>query len=196
MLGNPSLSDVRVMLVGVRNKSNTTKAGTVWVNELKVTDFDESGGWAAKANVNLGLSDVASVNFGGHIETAGFGGVDQGLSQRRMDNYEQYNVAVQTDLGKFIPAKAKLNAPIYYSISKEKTTPKYNPLDQDILLKDALDATANKHERDSINSYAVTHKTVESFSVSGLKFNVQSKNPMPWDPANFQLSFSFNKQKI
>jgi cell surface protein SprA len=195
VLGNPSLSDVRVMLVGVRNKSNTTKAGTVWVNELKVTDFDESGGWAAKANVNLGLSDVASVNFGGHIETAGFGGVDQGLSQRRMDNYEQYNVAVQTDLGKFIPAKAKLNAPIYYSISKEKTTPKYNPLDQDILLKDALDATANKHERDSINSYAVTHKTVESFSVSGLKFNVQSKNPMPWDPANFQLSFSFNKQK-
>lgn len=195
VLGNPSLSDVRVMLVGVRNKSNTTKGGTVWVNELKVTDFDDSGGWAAKANVNIGISDVASVNAGAHVETAGFGGVDQGLSQRRLDDYEQYNIAVQTDLGRFLPAGAKLSAPIYYSISKEKTTPKYNPLDQDILLKDALDAVVTKEEKDSINSFAVTHKSVESFSISGLKFNVQSKNPMPWDPANFQLSFSFNKQK-
>lgn len=195
VLGNPSLSDVRVMLIGVRNKSNSTKDGTVWVNELKVTDFDESGGWAAKGNLNLGLSDVASVNAGAHIETAGFGGVDQGLSARRLDDYEQYNVAVQADLGRFFPAGAKLSAPIYYSISKEKTTPKYNPLDQDILLKDALDAATTKQEKDSINSFAVTRKTVESFSISGLKFNVQSKTPMPWDPANFQASFSFNKQK-
>jgi len=195
VLGNPSLSDVRVMLIGVRNKSNTTKGGTIWVNELKVTDFDESGGWALKGNVNLGLSDVATVNAGAHIETAGFGSVDQGLASRRLDDYEQYNVAVQTDIGRFFPEKAKLSAPIYYSISKEKTTPKYNPLDQDILLKDALDAVTTKEEKDSISSFAVTHKTVESFSISGLKFNVKSKTPMPWDPANFQVSFSFNKQK-
>lgn len=195
VLGNPSLSDVRVMLIGVRNKSNTTKGGTIWVNELKVTDFDESGGWAMKGNVNLGLSDVASVNAGVHIETAGFGGVDQGLASRRLDDYEQYNVAVQTDLGRFLPEGAKLNAPVYYSISKEKTTPKYNPLDQDILLKDALDAVTTKEEKDSISGFAVTHKTVESFSISGLRFNVQSKTPMPWDPANFQASFSFNKQR-
>ncbi len=73
VMGNPSLSDVRVILVGVRNNSNATKDGTVWVNELKVTEFDEAGGWAAKANMNLGLSDIAQVNFGAHKETAGFG---------------------------------------------------------------------------------------------------------------------------
>ena len=106
--GNPSLSDVRVILVGVRNNSNTVKDGIIWVNELKVTDFDEAGGWAAKANVNLGLSDVATLNFGAHVETAGFGSVDQGLNERRMDDYQQYNVAVQTDLGRFLPEKAKL----------------------------------------------------------------------------------------
>ncbi len=93
------------------------------------------------------------------------------------------------------PAGAKLSAPVYYSRSSEKTTPKYNPLDQDVLLKDALDAATTKHEKDSIKNFAITHKTVESFSLSNIKFNVQSKNPMPWDPANFQLSFSFNKQK-
>lgn len=195
VLGNPSLSDVRVMLIGIRNKSNTVKDGTIWVNELRVTDFNEEGGWAANVSANLTFSDVAIVNFGAHKETAGFGGVDQGLSQRRLDDYEQYNFAVQGDVGKVVPRAAKLNAPIYYSKSNEKTTPKYNPLDQDILLKDALKAATTKHEKDSIKSFALTTKSVESFSISNLKFNVQSKNPMPWDPANFQVSFSFNKQK-
>lgn len=195
VLGNPSLSDVRVMLIGIRNRSNSVKDGDVWVNEMKVTEFNESGGWAANANVNLSMSDVAMVNFSAHKETDGFGSVDQGLSQRRLDNYEQYNVAVQGDLGKFLPEKAKLSAPIYFSKSNETTTPKYNPLDQDILLKDALDAAATKQEKDSIKNYAVTKKSVESFSISNFRFNVQNKVPMPWDPANFQLTFSYNKQK-
>ena len=195
VLGNPSLSDVRVMLIGVRNRSNSVKDGDIWVNELKVTDFNESGGWAANVNANLSVSDLAMVNFSAHKETAGFGNVDQGLSQRRLDDYEQYNVAVQGDVGKFVPEKLKLSAPVYYSRSQETTTPKYNPLDQDILLKDALDAATTKTEKDSIKNYAVTKKVVESFSLSNMKFNVQSKTPMPWDPANFTISFSFNKQK-
>ena len=195
ILGNPSLSDVRVMLIGVRNRSNTTKDGTIWVNELKVTDFNESGGWAVNANANLALSDIAAVNVSYHKETAGFGGVDQGLSARRLDDYQQFNVSVQGDVGKLLPEKVKLSAPVYYSRSNERTTPKYNPLDQDLLLKDAVEAASTKHEKDSILSYALTTKNVESFSVSNLRFNVQSKTPMPWDPANFQLAFSFNKQK-
>ncbi len=195
VLGNPSLSDVRVMLIGIRNKSNSVKDGVIWVNELRVTDFNEDGGWAAKVNANLTMSDLGMMNFSIHKETAGFGGVDQGLSSRRLDDYEQYNFAIQGDIGKVFPAGAKLSAPVYYSRSSEKTTPKYNPLDQDVLLKDALDAATTKHEKDSIKNFAITHKIVESFSLSNIKFNVQSKNPMPWDPANFQLSFSFNKQK-
>lgn len=195
VLGNPSLSDIRVMMVGVRNHSATVKDGVVWVNELKVTDFNDDGGWAARANATLSLSDIATLNFGAHIETAGFGGVDQSLNERRMDDYHQYNFAVQADVGRFFPAGAKLHAPVYYSVSTERTTPRYNPLDQDVLMSDALDICATDQERDSINAYAVERTTVQNFSISGLKFDVQSKNPMPWDPANFTFNFSFNKQR-
>lgn len=194
VIGNPSLSDIRVMLIGVRNNSPVAKDGIVWLNELKVTDFNNEGGWAAKANVNLGVSDIATLNFGAHVETAGFGSVDQPLNARRMDDYEQYNFAMQVDAGRFLPEKVKLRAPIYYSVSQEKTTPKYNPLDQDVELKDALDACVTKSQKDSIMSYAVERTTVKSFSISGLKFDVKSKTPKPWDPANFTINFSFNKQ--
>lgn len=194
VMGNPSLSDVRVILIGVRNNSATSKDGVVWVNEMKVTDFDEAGGWAAKANATLSMSDIATVNLGAHVETAGFGSVDQSLNERRLDDYQQFNFAVQGDAGRFLPEKVKLKAPIYYSISKEKTSPKYNPLDKDVLLKDALNDCETDRERDSINAYAVERSTIQNFSLSGLKFDVQSKNPMPWDPANFTINFSFTKQ--
>ncbi len=192
VMGNPSLSDIRVLLVGVRNNSPTAKDGIVWINELKVTDFESSGGWAADASATLNMSDIATLNFGGHYESAGFGGVDQSLNERRMDDYSRYNFAIQTDLGRFLPESVKLKAPIFYSMTKEKTTPKYNPLDQDVLLKDALEG-ASKREKDSINAFAVEHSSQESFSISGLNFDIKSKNPMPWDPANFTLNFSFNK---
>ena len=194
VMGNPSLSDIRVMLVGVRNNASTTKDAIVWLNELKVTDFESEGGWAAKANMNIGVSDIATLNVGAHIETAGFGSVDQSLNARRMDDYEQYNFAMQVDAGRFLPEKVKLRAPIYYSVSKERITPKYNPLDQDVKLKDALDACTTEAQKDSIRAFAVENHTVKSFSISGLKFDVKSKNPMPWDPANFTFNFSFNKQ--
>ena len=197
VIGNPSLSKVRVMLIGVRNNSPSTKSCVVWVDELRVTDFDTEGGWAAKASMTLNMSDIATVNVGFHKETEGFGSVDQSLSQRRLDNYDQYNFAVQTDLGRFIPEKAKLHAPIYYSYSNEKTTPKYNPLDQDVRLDESLDICETKQQRDSIMEYAVTQRTAKSFSISALKFDVKTmKNPMPWDPANFSFSYSFNKQHL
>ena len=179
VMGNPSLSDIRVMLVGVRNNASTTKDGTVWINELKVTDFESEGGWAAEANAALSLSDIATFNFGAHLESAGFGGVDQSLNERRMDDYSRYTFAVQGDVGRFLPEKVKLKAPVFYSMTKEKTTPKYNPLDQDVLLKDALEG-ASKQEKDSINAFAIEHSTQQNFSISGLTFDVRSKNPMPW----------------
>ena len=195
VLGNPALSDVKVVMIGVRNNSGMTKECTIWADELRVTDFDQDGGWAAKANMTLGISDIATVNAGFHKETVGFGSVDQGLNQRNLDNYQNYNVAVQVDMGRFLPEKVKLKAPIYYSITNEESTPKYNPLDKDMLLDDAIEVCETKAQRDSIKSFAVTSKRVESFSVSGLKFDVKSKLPMPWDPANFVFNYSSNKRQ-
>ena len=194
IVGNPSLSDVRTMMIGVRNNSNATKSITIWVNEMRLTDFDQSGGWAAKANMNLGLSDIATLNIAGHVETAGFGGIDQSLTERRLDDYYQYNIATMVELGRFLPDKVKLRAPLFYSLTEQRTSPKYNPLDQDILLKDALRNAGSQHERDSINDASIERSTVESLSLSGVMFDIRSKNPMPYDPGNFSISYSYNRQ--
>ena len=194
VMGNPSLSNVKTILVGVRNNSGRKKSATVWINELRLKGFNEEGGWAAKGNLNLAVSDIATLNMSGLVETTGFGGIDQSLSERRLDDLYQYNFAAMVDLGRFFPEKAKIKAPIFYSYTMEKSLPKYNPLDQDILLSDALEAAANDAARDSIKQLSITQSTVKSFSLSGFKVDIKSKNPMPYDPGNFTFSYAQNKQ--
>ena len=194
VMGNPSLGEIKTMMIGIRNNSRATKSAEVWVNELRMSDFNEDGGWAALGNLNVQLSDIGSMNFATHIETAGFGGLEQSLSERRLDDFYQYQFTTAFEAGRFFPKALKLNAPVYFSYSREKTTPKYNPLDSDMLMKDALASLANKKERDSLRNIAEELSVYKSFSVSNMTFNVSSKNPMPYDPANFSMSYSLSKR--
>ena len=190
IVGNPTLGEVRTMIIGVRNLASEQKSGEIWVNELRLKEYNNSGGWAAQGNLNVQLSDVGSVNVQGKYVTEGFGGLEDGVAQRAQDNYKSYSVTTNFELGKFFPDKAKVSIPLYYSVTKEETRPKYNPLDTDMLLDDALDAM-EKHERDSIESIAVTKTTNTNFSLSNMKVGIATKkHPMPYDPANFSFSYS------
>jgi cell surface protein SprA len=196
VVGNPSISDIKVIMIGVRNNSNSNQSTEVWVDEMRLTEFNEDGGWAANGNLYVGLSDLGSVNFAGRKETAGFGGLDQGLMDRNLDDKQSINIATQIELGKFFPEKAKVSIPLYYSYREELVSPKYNPLDQDILLKDALDAVETKAEKDSVKNMAMDKVTSRSFNLNNVRVNVMSKTPMPYDPANFSLGYSFSEDYL
>ena len=189
IVGNPSLGDITTMMIGVRNKSSEIRSGEVWVNELRLFDYNNKGGWAAQGTLNMQLSDLGSVNVQGKYVTDGFGGLEDGASTRSTETASSYSVTTSVELGKFFPDKAKVSIPVYYSVSKERHTPRYNPLDTDMELKEALDATASKQERDSIEDIAVTRTTQTNFSVSNARIGIATKgHPMPYDPANFSFS--------
>jgi cell surface protein SprA len=195
VVGNPSLAEVKTIMIGIRNNSKDPKSGEIWVNEFRMTDFDEDGGWAANGNLNIALSDLGTVNASGRIETTGFGGLDQSISERSMDDYTQYAVTASVQLGKFFPEKAKVSLPLYYSYSRETTSPKYNPLDQDIFLSEALDVAKTKAEKDSIKSFSQNQVTIKSVALNNVRVDVRSKNPMPYDPANFSMGYAFSENK-
>lgn len=195
VMGNPSLGEVRTIMIGVRNKSRSLQSVEVWANELRLQQFANKGGWAAQSQLNLQLSDVASVNLTGHIETEGFGGLEETVSQRRDDNLYEYSITTNVQAGKFLPEKAKLNAPIYYSYSKERTSPRYNPLDTDMELKEALDAMTTKAEKDSLRNIAENVIINKNFSITGARFNISTKrHPMPYDPANFTFGYAYSSR--
>ncbi|MDR3339521.1 MAG: cell surface protein SprA [Candidatus Symbiothrix sp.] len=196
IIGNPSISDIKVIMIGLRNNSRNTQSVEMWVNELRLTEFNEDGGWAGNANLYLGLSDMGSFNFSGSRETAGFGSLDQGIMERNLDDTYQFNVGTQLELGRFFPEKAKVSIPFYYSYQEKVISPKYNPLDQDILLKDALNAVATKAEKDSIRSFAQDKATTRSVNFNNVRVDIRSEKPMPYDPANFTFAYSVMENNI
>lgn len=193
IVGNPSISDVENIMIGVRNASNAVRSGEIWVDELRMSEFDESGGWAAMGNLAVALSDIGTVNFSGRIETAGYGSIESDVLTRRTDNLYQMNFSTALDLGRFLPEKAKLRIPAYFSYTNETVKPKYNPLDQDILLSDALNNAASQTEKDSINNLSQTVTTTKSFNITSAKVNIKSKTPQFYDPANVSVSYAYTE---
>lgn len=196
VMGNPSLGEIKTMIIGVRNISANPKSGEVWVNEMRLLETNNKGGWAASGALNMQLSDFGTVNLTGKMITEGFGGLEEGILQRTNDDFKTYSLTTSLELGKFFPDKAKVSAPLYYSITQEETRPKYNPLDSDMLLDDALETAANDHERDSIESLAVTKTKNTNFSLSNVRVGIKTKrHPMPYDPANFSFSYSHSHRE-
>ena len=187
--GNPSLSDVKTIMIGIRNKDNTVKSVELWLNELRLSGFHEQGGWAAIGSAVLALSDLGSINASGRFSSDGFGGLEQSVSERSLENRGQYNVSMNFNAGKFFPEKAKISVPVFYSISNEKSTPKYDPLNEDLLLEDVLDASPSKAIRDSILNYSQDSKTYRSLNITDVRLGLKSKVPLPIDPANFSFRY-------
>jgi len=194
IMGNPSLGEVKTMMIGVRNNSRATKNVEVWVNELRLQDYTNEGGWAAQGNLSIQLSDLGSVNLTGHVETAGFGGIEEKVNDRRDDNLYEWSITTQVELGKLFPEKWKMQLPFYYSYSWQKISPKYNPFDTDMLLKDALDECETKAQKDSLRSLTETVTKNKNISLSNWRSGYQSRIPMPWDPANFSISYSHSQR--
>ena len=191
IMGNPTIGDVKVMMIGVRNISGEVKSGEVWVNELRLMESNNDGGWAATGNLKVQLSDFGYVNVTGRYVSDGFGGLEEGVMQRSTDTQKNYSVTTSLELGKFFPEKAKVSAPLYYSVTKDEVRPRYSALDNDMILDDALDVAASEHERDSIESLSVVKTTNTNFALSNVRWGLKTKrHPMPYDPANFSFSYS------
>lgn len=204
VVGNPNLGDVREALLGILNPAKGQnaspddgfpKSAEVWFDEMRVSDMNEKGGYAALGRVDLQLADLGTLSVAGSMHTEGFGNVDQSVNERAMDNYYQYDVATNLELGKLMPRRWNLSIPMYAGYSETISNPEYDPYDLDIKLKDKLRLATSKHERDSILEQAQDFTSIKSLSFTNVR-----KLPDPgktthhlWDIENFDLSYSFSQ---
>jgi cell surface protein SprA len=202
IVGNPNLGEVRTMMIGVRNpaggvgmgKMNIPKDVIVWVNELRLSDFDEGGGWAATGRISANLSDFGTVSLASSIMTAGFGGIDTRVSKQRQEQQFSYDLNTTAELGKFFVDSFGVSIPFGFAYAETFITPKYNPLDPDILYKDAL-ATATEAERAKLEELVVNYSKRRNFSFT----NVRVTGPSRWRklgpiaPANFTTGYMYSE---
>ena len=200
--GNPNMSNIKVIMIGVRNpiktRSRTTddglpKYGEVWVNELRLSDFIENGGWAANAHLQARLADLGTVDMVGQASTPGWGSIEKKVNERSKENVLKYDISSSIELGKFFPEKIGVRLPVYVGYSETRIKPQYNPLDPDILLSSALNAAKNKAVRDSILNIAEDYSRRKTITVSNAGITKRGEKPHAWDPANLSVNYTYNE---
>ncbi len=209
--GNPNLSQVKTIMIGIRNPKKKSmedtddglsKCGQIWVNELRLSEFDEQGGWAANSRVTARLADFGNITLSGNMSTIGFGSIEKKVNERQKYNAYQYDFSSTFNLGKFFPENFGIKVPIYVGRSKSIKNPQYNPLDPDILLTSSLKALDSKIEKDSLKNIAQDYVQRKSINFTNVrKIKVQKKGEKPkkqrlYDIENFTVSYSKNETFI
>ncbi|MFC2119242.1 cell surface protein SprA, partial [Bacteroidota bacterium] len=204
--GNPNLSNIRTIMLGVRNPGKTAgfysgddglpKSGEIWMNELRLTDFDESGGWAGVGRISATLADFGRVTISGNTKKPGFGSIEKKVNNRLKEEINQYDISSTFELGKFFPKKAGVKIPVFFGLSEGIRNPKFNPLDPDIPLTAALDNAKTKAERDTIIHNAQDYTRRKSFNLSNIKIEKEGPSRQQakfYSISNFSLSYAYNE---
>jgi cell surface protein SprA len=193
MYGNPNLGQVQAIFLGVENISNGKKCTEVWFDELRLSNLNDQAGYAANGRVDLKLADFGTLYLSGSVMSVGFGSIDQSINERALSTTTQLNAATNLELGKLFPKSAGISIPFYGSVSKNVSTPEYDPYDLDIKLKDKINL-APASERDSIEQEALDVTQIKSFNFTNVKkLNLTGKKLKLWSIENFDFSYSYTQ---
>lgn len=196
VVGNPNLASVKSIMIGIRNPKDNgglPKCVEVWVNELRLTDFVNKGGWATTGSVQAKLADLGQVSLAATYSKPFFGSIEKKISERSRETNFQWDATSTVQMGKFFPVKWKVNLPVYYAYGQTRITPQYSPYDPDIKIdNDNIDPALKKEIKK--NAQDVTIRKGYNFSnvrIDG--FKKEGTKPMPWDVSNFSATYAYNE---
>ena len=198
--GRPDMQSVQTIMIGIRNPESpdqAPKSVCIWANEMRVTEFERSPGWAANAYLNAKLADFAMVSASTRYTSFGFGGIQQRIAERtRVETFE-YDVSANITLDKFIPEKAGVKIPMYVSYENRKITPRYDPLDPDIPLDAALEGIEDPDERAEykrITQDKVERRSINFTNVRKVKTKENARSHI-YDIENLSLTYAYSDTK-
>lgn len=200
--GLPDVSNVRVMMMGVRNPQKDgnpnddglPKCAELWFNELRMSEFVNQGGWAANGRLVMKLADLGNLTASVNYQSIGFGGLDKKLNDRNLNETFTYDVSGSFELGKFFPAKTGISIPMYIGRTETQIRPKFNPLNPDILLTTALDNETDPEKKRELEDAAIDRTVRRSINFTNIRKNrIGSDKAHLWDIENFNLSYSYTE---
>ncbi|MGY5352068.1 T9SS outer membrane translocon Sov/SprA [Wenyingzhuangia sp. IMCC45533] len=186
--GNPNLSNIRTMFLGIKNVDVVPKSAEIWFNELRLSGFDNQGGWAAQVSADANFADFAKVAVNGGYQSIGFGGIDQSVNERSQEEIKNYSINTSVNAGQLLPNDWNVRIPFNYTVSEEISTPKFDPKYEDVLSEDAKDINPNSNSTDITSK----RRSISLINVKKDKSDGSLKKPKIYDIENFSVSYSYS----
>ena len=211
VVGNPNLGEVTTIMIGIHNPKKRTqgadhgyfddmqpKSVEMWVNELRLSGFDDRQGLAALLRARTTLADVGNFTISGTYSTPGYGALEQSITERSHETNINLDIAANIDGGKlFFPEKWNIRVPIHYDYSLGIVQPEYNPLNPDVKMREELAQLSSAEARDSLRFLTNTVTQRQNVNLMNVRkerdFSNGSTKMHPWDIENLDFSYSYSE---
>ncbi|MBD3615554.1 MAG: cell surface protein SprA [Gracilimonas sp.] len=203
--GNPSLGRISELGMGILNPydpGDVSSPGTpnlnaeFWLNELRVSGFDNEKGWKANAKASFKLADFATVNTNFTRTTNGFGGLESRLGNRSVSDDIGYDLNSTINLHKLIPDRYGWSFPVTVSTRKNVSTPKFLPNQGDIRLEDFINATNENDELNKSQKETQINQRIDEIETVRDNFSINVSNISKQNSKSKLAQYTIDRTKL
>ncbi len=209
--GNPSLQNVTYFQIGITNPPHRGTplplVGEVWIDELRLTNVDNTPGLAYQVSTSIQLADLGTIAFNYtnvdpyfHTLTTQFGS---------RSNQRNWGISGSINMSKFLPRSwVGTSIPFYYNHTESFSNPLYLP-NSDILVSEAVQrrrayliqqgvsADSAAILADSLLTSSQTLSVNDQWSISGMRIMLPSNQWYIRDIVdNITMGFNWNGSKF
>jgi cell surface protein SprA len=199
VVGRPDLAQVKLMMIGVRNpRSGDAKPLSVclWADELRLTEFDRTAGWAGNLVVNAKLADLGNITGSFRHIGFGFGGVQSKIAERARGETNAFDISGSINVDKLLPPNLGLKIPMFFSYESNVISPNFDPANPDVRLAAALKSFETDAQRNAYLSLIqdrTTRKSLNFTNVRKVKVKKDAKTHL-YDIENFTFTYAYSEQ--
>lgn len=182
MKGNPSLDRISEIGLGIRNPNDPESNGVqeldgeIWMNELRVSGFDDRRASAVNLTTRFNLADFADVNTTFSHKADGFGALSSRLGERQLFELTTFDLSSTVNLHKFLPDRFGWNFPVSVSYQKSTSTPRFLPNQGDIRLEEFIQSVENDEGLTDDQQQTLINDQIEASETFNESFSLNFSN--------------------
>jgi len=205
IVGNPTITRVKYLAVGMLSlDSDRLLSGSIWFDEMRLTDVRKDVGIAARLTVSGNVADLFTYSAGYLYKNAYFVGISSSTRAGSQVNLgsgkstTSYNFSVNMRMDRFLPKSYGASIPVSLRYSKSTTVPRLR-FNTDIVLPVELrDSESSVNETKALTvSQKVNKKTTNPFFsllLNNIKTNfsyTRTEGRSPSAPMSFSENYRF-----
>jgi cell surface protein SprA len=205
VIGDPSLESIKFISIGMKNPEGKgvdnlygSISGEVWANELRLTDVDDTPGWAYKFDTKITLADFGNIAFSFSEQDPFFHRLEDPFGSRVTNR--SWTFSTDLNLAKFLPDSWE-GSSLGVSYSHTEGIRKRRYIEgTDILVEDAAKRVATETSSSSTRQYknaddvrlkAEDLTVTNSYSVPAIKLIVPIKSWLVTETIN-KVTLKYN----
>jgi cell surface protein SprA len=187
--GNPRLDRILAIYIGIENPKNKTPvtplnnvlSGEMWVNELRLTDVDDTPGWAYRFDTSIKLADLGSIAFSYSKRDPFFHGLEDHFGSRSTS--QSWNLSTSFAFERLLPESwTGSNLGFSYTHTEAMNMPRYLP---------GTDILVEKVPGDTVRAQSEDLSVTDTYAAPNIKLNILVRSWLVTETIN-KMSFGYS----